>query len=349
MALPTKLVSWNYDLQNRIVYASLVQVMRETIYEVKQRLVADGWTVKGSSDGTTGGMDGVDRWVTATNAGTRANSSTLPISWIVLTDANSYNICFSYNSATDDVYRISVSFLNNYVAAATATHQPTSVTEQTLNTFYTSTPGTIIGSTASSDRLVSIWTRPDAKGFRIAIARAGAWTSLFGVDMHDPVAYASGITVSLAHGFYVNGGYTSWASSSGLCANNTAGSAATAQFRTVARRLDAGLSLDCAHTLEMTRDVAGTASNMSADEGMTFAPELQGGTEYMLKRKGLFSITAGGRGKVGNNLDWWCGRTAISDGDTYGNREFVVVDGTNGFVWPWDGTPSVTGTAVVMT
>lgn len=346
MALPTKLVAWNYSLQNRITYTSVVQVMRETMYLIKQRLVAEGWTVRGSSNGVAGAMDGVDRWAAATDAGTRANSSVTPISWFVLRDANNYEVCFAYNSATDDVYRITASFASPFVAAATTTHQPTCTTEQTLNTYYTTVPGTIINSGTSGDRLVSIWTRPDAKGFRVMIVRSGALASVFGLDMHDPSTYGAGITVALSHAFYMNGAFTNLVSSSGMSAATTATGGANTQFRTVTRRIDAALSCDCAHTYEVTRTAA-LAGGISLDEGMTFAPELQGGAEYMMKRKGLFSITAGARGKVGNNLDWWIGRTTAALGDVYGNREFFVL-GPDGLTWAWDGTPSVIGTAVVL-
>lgn len=346
MPLPTKLVAWNFQLQTLIPFTSLVQVAREVMFTVKQRLVAQGWVVKGSSDGVTGAMDAVDRWVAATDAGTRFNGAAGVQSWIVLTDANGYDILFAYNSATDDVYKVAVSFTGNYVAAGTPTHQPTSTTEQLLNTFYTTTPGTIIGSSASGQRIVSVWTRPDSKGFRVAIANLGAYRSVWGVDFHAAVAYGAGVTVSHS-AFYINtpSGLTV---ANSMAAHNTVSNAVGLQFRTIARRLDANVALEASRLLEC---MGPTAQNPPTyTEGNDFAGELQGGTEYKMRRIGLQSVTASHRGKICNLLDWWSGRTTGSmDGDTYGNREFVTIGGAVGLVWPWDGTPSVAGTPVVTT
>lgn len=58
MPLPTKLVNWTYTFNNRISYTSLVQVMRDTIFLVKDTLKAAGYTVKGSCNGVTGALIG---------------------------------------------------------------------------------------------------------------------------------------------------------------------------------------------------------------------------------------------------------------------------------------------------
>jgi hypothetical protein len=343
MALPTKLVAWNYQLLTRITYTSLVQVAREVMFTIKERLKAQGWTVKGSCDGTTGAMDAVDRWAAATDAGTRFNGIGGAQSWFVLIDGNGANILFSYNSAADDVYEIAVDLAGNYVVAGTPANRPTSTTEQSLNKYFISTPGTIIGTGASGDRLVSIWTRPDFKGFRVAIARSGAWQSQFGVDQHAAVAHGAGITVSPNNGFYVNGGLDSANHErAGVTSVTAAG-----QRRVVVRTNLGAFNAECSWTTEC--GAATSAVDSSFTQGTTFAPELQGGVEYVMKRIGAYSITAGMRGKAANLLDWWYGRSAIADGDTYGNREFIVINGSCGLIWPWDGTPSIAGTPVVMT
>lgn len=365
MALPTKLVSWNYSLQNRITYTSLSQTMSEVMYLLKERLKSEGWTVKGSCDGTAGSppnvpnMSGIDVWTSPASAATYSSSASAPMSWIVLTDANGYDICLSYNSTAADIYRIAVSFSGGYVLAATPTFQPTSTTEQVLNTFYTSTTQeapTLLGRTGTTspyllvgDRLVSIWTRPDSKGFRVAVACQGAWRACFGVDMHAPVAYGPGVNVALSHAFYLNGLYTNWSSTNAGVALGTVTNSGANQFYNISRRFDlGGISMLLAHSMEVTRIDNATSSVFDMNELHGFAPELQGSVDYVMKRKGLVSITSSARGKVGNNIDWWCGRAPAVDGDTYGNREFIVINGDAGFVWPWDGTPSVPGTAVVM-
>lgn len=353
MALPTKLVTWVTpypSINHRIVYSSVVQVMQDVIFKIKQDLKANGYTVKGSSDGTAGGMDALDRWATAADAGTRADSSTTPISWIVLTDGNGYDICFSYNSSADHIYRISVSFAGNYVAAGTPTHQPTSADEQLLNTFFTTAPGTIVASTASLDRLLNVWVRTDAKGFRVWIVRDGSTTSAWGVEPFAQVGYAGGVTVSLSHGFYINGAYNQ-TSSTTFPAEPVNGNSATSQWREIVRTSIGTKLASCGRTFEILGAVTGAAT-ATQNSGHDITPELQGGTEYVMTRVGIWSNTTTTRGKVGNLLDWWIGRagtTGFAVGDTYGNREFIHIFGIGGsVVWDWDGTPSVPGTVPIL-
>lgn len=348
MALPTLGTAWAFSLCNRITYASVVQVARDTMYLVKNFLVAHGHTVKGSCNGTTGAMDGVDRWASAADAGTRFNGAGGAQSWIVLTNADGSDTCFSYNSAADDIYRVAVSHAGDYVAAGTPAQQPTATNEQLVNTFFTTTTAfqTIVKSTASGDRLVSIWARTDGKGFRVAVARAGVWVTTFGNDRHSAVPYAGGVTVAPSHGF---GGAMETAT---LVSSFASDSPATAVANTMGPRFvvmtNLGAKLaSCAKGCE----AQGLANaSMTIDAGKNFAPELQGSTEYPLSRIGIYSTLASSRGKVGNLIDWWIGRiTGVADGDTYGNREFIVINALYGLVWPWDGTPGVAGTAVVMT
>jgi len=306
--------------------------------------------VKGSCNGVTGAMDGVDRWSTAADAGTRFNGAGGAQSWIVLTDLNGADICFSYNSAEDDVYRIAVSHTGTYVAAGTPAQQPTSTTEQTINTFFTTTEAfrSCIGATASGDRVVTVWARTDGKGFRVAVARAAVFVGLFGVDKHSAVPYAPGVTVSVGHGFSGCGLSTVGVLESSTVADSIATAVANNYGpRFVVRTSLGTFNASCSKSLEGFGS-SGTA--ITSDYGQAFAPELQGSTEYQMKRLGLFSTLASSRGKVGNLVDWWMGRTAgPADGDTYGNRQFIVVASLQGIVWPWDGTASVAGTAVVMT
>jgi len=59
---------------------------RDTLWAIKNAMVnffAVPWTVVGSSDGSTSGMDAVDRWVTPANIVYRTTAGT-PLSWIVL-------------------------------------------------------------------------------------------------------------------------------------------------------------------------------------------------------------------------------------------------------------------------
>ncbi len=177
--------------------------------------------------------------------------------------------------------------------------------------------------------------RSDAKGFRVLVARSGQWVgSLFGCEQYTKATYGGGITTSLEWGF-------SWTISN-LAANSWVASTAQATGGYVRTSLGANLgavSLGC-------ECFGGASAVATADFGQAFAPELQG-AEFPMKRLSLYCVTASMRGKLGNTVDWWAGRsTGAANGDHYGNREFIQA---GVLVLPWDGTPSVAGTAIVMT
>lgn len=346
MALPTKLNVYSYSIANRVVYASLVQVARETMFLIKNHLKTVGYTVKGSCNGVVGAMDGVDRWAAATDAGTRFNGAAGAQSWIVLRSAENHDILFTYNAASDDIYKIAVSFQGDYVAAGTPAQSPTSANEQLVNTYFTAAGvPSIIGTTTSADRIVNVWARTDAKGFRFTVARAGAWICGLWVEKHDLVsAISPSVTMSTAHGGFI-GAMTSLVASNNLTGAQPGASSAGAIHMCARTSLGASLINLCCLTTECQGSSGGSAN---CDNGQAYAPELYGGVEYVSKRVGIASLLAAARGKFCNVRDMWIGRSVgISDGETYGNREFIAM-GVSGIVWPWNGTPSVAGTAVVM-
>lgn len=329
MALPAKQKTYSLSPCNRVVYASVVQVQREVMFGIKNHMKSVGYTVKGSSTGAAAAMDGVDRWAAATDAGTRGANTTTANSWICLTSALGVDIVFSFVGATDDIYRISISHQGDYVAAGTPTFTPTSSNEQVLvNT-------TTITTNTTGDRLWTCLARTDAKGFRVAIARQGVWVgSVFGSEEYTKTGYGVGITTSAEAGF----GFT--------VANLTLSnfySGVTAQSRGsyVRTSISPFLAL-CGMGGECFADTG----TLTGSTGQSFAPELQGGVDYTLKRVSMFSSTTAMRGKVGNFIDLWVGRSSgIVDGDHYGNREFINLGNV---VWPWDGTPSVPGSVITM-
>ena len=333
MALPAKQKIWTIDPCNRVAYASLVQVMRDPLYQLSVCLLANGYTCKGSSDGVTGAMDAVNRWTGGAAAGVRGANITTPNSWIVLVDGNGCNIILSYVGATDDVCRISYSHSGVAAAAGTPTHTPTSADERVMVS-----GTTIIGATASGDRLWTAWVDSDHTGFRMAIARAGAWVTLWGVEEVASVVAPSVTWSPPTWGFF----YTA--------ANMTiiAVAGGNAQYGANAKggvsRINVGGMLDI-----VVGGGAESLANNSAGLVGRFADvtaELQAGG-YPLSPISAASGTTGARGKLGNRYDWWTGRTTgAADGDHYGNTEFVQIGEC---VWPWDGTPSVAGTAIVMT
>ncbi len=341
IALPTVEVSWSMNLFNRIAYASVNQVCGDVIYTVVKRLINQGWTVKGSCDGTTGAMDGVDRWTDVTKARVRFNGSAGAQSWFVLTDADGANVVFTYNAAVDDVYSMWWSPTGVAAAAGTPAQEPTATDKILNNKFFTTTPGTIVGTTTSGDRLVSIWTDSN-HSFRVAVAHNNGWKSLFGKERYTAGAVAAGITLHAGFMFYINGGLTPLTSGARSLLNNpVATGGVTDQWRCTSFRSNGGgIGLELSREVRLTGENGNTGAVPGNWEGTTMP--MAGGTQYMMKRFGLFvawdSAGAGSQyGSIGKIKDWWMGKKADTDGNTYGSNAFIVVNGSGGLVWPLDG------------
>jgi hypothetical protein len=335
MALPTVAKTWNISACNRISFTSLNDTMSKFLFGIASYLISKGWVVKGSCNGTTGAMDGINRWGSASNVTTRGSNTTTANSWIVLTDAFGYDICFSYVGASDDVARLSVSFAGDYVAAATPNQTP--VTSNSSNEEVFLSGVSLIMSATSQDRVWSCWASSDAKSFRVSVARNGVWTGYhWGVEEYTKRTLDASVTFqSNSFAFAFITAAVSFASLN--AANCTAyqlnlrGGYALTVVSSVIRACTLALTTEC---------FGDNTVNAAPEKQQNFAPELDGGTDYTMKRVGLYSTLTGARGKIGNIIDWWIGRagSGIVDGDTYGSLQFINMSET---VWPWDGTTTV--------
>ena len=142
--------TWTISANNRIAYVSLNDLIAHYLFGIKAFLKANGYTVAGSCDGTTGAMDGVDRWSTFSNATTRGANASSAQSWIVLRDGNGVHILLSYLGATDDICLMAFSPGALYVVAGTTTFKPTAADE----TNFTAAAGlSMLNNTTSGDRV----------------------------------------------------------------------------------------------------------------------------------------------------------------------------------------------------
>lgn len=352
LALPAAQLAWNRSLQNRCVYSSLQQAVGDVMYVIANELInVRGHTCKGSSDGVVAGMDAVFRWASGNDAKQKNAGSAGAQSWVVITLADGRgDVVMSYNTAPggalnrDDIFAFWWSPSGITAAAGTATHEPTAADKVLLNGIYTnslSPSATMIGASAG-DRLVSIWSRPDKRGFRVAVATGGAWGALFGADVFTPDEYGAGIALLDVAAFYINGGFNGNAAAL-INQSATASDAAAFQKRFVGRRTNgAGTNLDLANKCKIVGGTTASAAlNVTAD--IATVPDLQGGAIWPMKKYGLYSVTSGHRGDIGTLIDWYLSRTGAADGDTAGDLEWVCVEATASMWWSWDGT-----TAVVM-
>jgi hypothetical protein len=323
MSLPTLQKSWVFSLNNRITFVSLIDTLSRLVFGVKNYLKTQSYTVKGSCDGTTGAMDGVDRIASQTNFQTRATIAGAAQSWIVLTDGSGVDILITYLGSADDKATVGFSPGGRYVAAGTANQKPTATDEQLPVSGFT-----MVGVTASGDRVWSCMVDSTHKMFRVLVARAGvfvgaAWgveivqSRVTSVPFSPPVwgfsfdpSVAANWNVNFANSIVGGGGYI----------QNTIGGLAFAN----------NAAIQCSGGLEMFGNLATFWGNIKT--------ELQGSSGYPIFpwAIGCASAAAANRGPVGNLFDWWLGRTTTAaDGDVYGANQFITTAG--GMLWPWDG------------
>ncbi len=339
IALPVPETTWTILPCVQVLYTSLAQVCAESIFTIVKRLKAQGYTVKGSCDGVTGAMDGVDRWDVFAKAQVRFNGAAGAQSWFVLTDGDGADIVFSFNSATDDQYNFWVSYTGVAIAAGTPAQEPTATDQSRINAFYTAvSPNnpTIVNEATSLPRRVSVWVRTDRKGFRVAIARNNVWVSKFGKDRHLAATYGAGVTVHPGHGFYMAGNGVDTGNSGRIIMSSAATAANTRvqQFLITVRRTDTGSNLSCAKYTRITGGVGDPVWQWDTSVGQ---PSLQGGVSYQLRRYGIYAVAGGSDGDVGRFIDWYLGRHVVTAGDTYGTLEWITIDPNFGIIWPWDG------------
>lgn len=319
MALPVTSTSYSFQINQRISFVSLNDTSARFMFGVKVKLKANGYTVKGSCDGTTGAMDAVDRWSTSANAATRGAAAGNAQSWIVLTDSNGVNVLLAYQGASDDVYRVSFSPGGLFVAAGTPNQQPTATDEQVI-----CATTSLVGATASSDRVWNCVVRTDNKGFRVNIARQGVWVGLaWGVEQvtstvvtatFSPPTWGFAFTPANLAGTSFNAAFS---------ANARGGLARTVVASTP-------FSCQCVTGYEVWSASVALFGNTQ--------PELQGSAGYLIQPVSIATSTSGSQGKIGNLVDWWIGRlSGATDGDVYGSNQFVVVGASGGVIWPWDG------------
>jgi hypothetical protein len=326
MTAPVKQKTWTISANQRIPivsYATLVLQGGRYLKIIADTLLAHGYTCKGSCNGTTGAMDGVNRWTTDAAASVQAANTTTAVSWMVLTDGNGCNIVLSFVGATGDIARISFSASGVTVAAGTATFTPTSADEIVLFTGVS-----LITNSTVNDRVVQVWTDSQAKLMRTTVFSAGVQANgTWGVELvnsrttitFSPAVWGFafiGTSLGLSNGSFYNG----------YVVNSTGGQA---RINGTTVNLSPG----------------GEAYNAGSYQIFAGSPKppLQKGIGGAMFPIGIGTTTATRQGLAATLYDWWSGKSM-------GNVSFlgdVVFPGGNwvqigdtssgGVVWPWDG------------
>lgn len=329
MTLPAIQKTWTITANNRVPFTTLNAATANALFGIKQFLKANGYTVRGSSNGTTAPTantlitDGVDRWTTAADATTRGATSTAAQSWIILTDGNGVDILLAYQGSTDDLIVLAYSVGNLWTTAATATFQPTAT-----DSLVVSSGSSFIGnSSIISDRIWFGWVDSQRKLCRFAFASGGTWVgSPWVIEIFTPETTAPGSIAANIWGFFVS------ATSASILNGTTVGAARKITGSVAASQANSGVVF----SMEWT--------GLNSNNLSTIKPELQGATGYTAYALGIASNFTSYNGKLGALIDWYQGRTNADPGAVYGNKQWISMGGVNGSgtinagMWPWDGT-----------
>lgn len=187
MAAPLLSKVWTVTPNVRKVYSSLANTVGWCLYQNKARLVAAGWTVKWTCDGATGPAtdgDNTDRWASETDADNRGANASAAQSFAVLQNSDGLQVLLAFQGAADHNARIAYSPGGLYARAGTVTFQPTATDEVVIHA-----PGdSLVNSTTSGDRVMSIWTTADTKHWSFALFRAAATINIVGVELVNNLA-----------------------------------------------------------------------------------------------------------------------------------------------------------------
>jgi hypothetical protein len=330
MALPVTTRTWVISPCNRIVFVSLLDTMQRYLFAVKQFLKANSWTVKGSCSAGTGAMDAVDRWSSFSSVTPRATVAAASQGWIVLTNSvTGIDLLIAFQGSSDDICRFSYSPGGLFIVAGTANQQPTAVDEVVDHGFGIS----VISSTSSGDRLWSGWASTDGKAFRFALARGGLWIGRsWGVESYTSTMSSPAIGAPASN------------PSLFLSIFNINGIPSASQFgRTRLIVASVPSSVVAVHLGVKSWPLNGSTSLYAISFGAEKA-QLQGSLGYPILPLSFYGNTGGYRGKIGDAIDQWAGRSAGDNpGDTYGpSLQFINMFGYfgsngGGGVWPWDG------------
>lgn len=318
MALPTKVKTWTIDPCNRETCATLLEAVGDVMLGIKNALkLGSGVTVKGSCNGTTGAMDGVDRWTVSTDVQTRFNGTAGAQSWIVLDLANmgGVELLLTYNATSQQGFSFYFSPGGNYVAAGTATHKPTATDEVTIQS-----TSSIMSTSATNDRLWTTWFASDGSALRFAIAEAGVFTCFLVLETvtnrfstagnFSPAVVGFSIGTQVGH----TGAFGVWGSPRPAC------------------RVNPGVAVNISGFFGTEGYGTGIAPSQQ-----TNVAENQGGG-HNLYHVSMHSTTATARGPVCNFIDLYCGNVGATDGDTYPNDTTRLWMQISDFITPWDGS-----------
>lgn len=312
---PAKTHQWDHTTvagQGSTMLADLRRGLRTAIVDKLLAKSSGAPTCKGSSNGTTAGMDNTNRW--AADADLVWNTAGNAHSWIVLQFGALFHLCIDLANGTS-------SFLAAFISptaftGGSTTARPTSADEIQ-----------ILGTTSAGAQ----WERGQTnigRVYHVDLATDSSQLTIIGFDQNIqntfwrievPANAVSGWTNPMYGGISPGSG----GSLDGICAYS-------ALFQSNGLFKAKGVS---AMTLDYTTEAKGS---QFIGQLQTTPNGLDGG--YPLTACGLFSATPSNVGRHGSVVDLWAGSTTNNTGDTFpagATRTFMTF---GDIVLPWDGT-----------
>ena len=329
MALPVLERTWQYNVNQTLpAGATVTENYQKLLLALKNSLIGFAtlpWTVVGSSNGVTAGLDAVDRWVTYTNLVYGNNAAAH--SWIVLKQtglASNFQLLITYNGTAGTAGAT----WGTYVSPAagftggSVTVNPTATDILTMQVI--GSPITNNNTTTPFQTELHVQQATNGEGTRIFACIAGQ-NCLFGVfeKVADPTP--------------------GWTAPQVVC--QMFGGLSNADRATYAIFNDAA-SLACllnGTAAPMYVTAEGTLAAM-AGEYLTVANEVD--SSYPMFPMGILNTAiVGRRGRHGRLRDMWWGQASAppaTSGTTYpldGSKQFVQF---GHMVFPWNGSIPLT-------
>lgn len=320
MPMPTPVKTWNWDVNNRVTFTTMLTVNQTLLLEMKNYLKTQGFTVKGSSNSVAAAMDAVDRWVVATDI-VRGSGTTNVQSWIVLEHAGmgGAEILIAYQGGAVENAKWAWSPGGIWTIAATPTHQPTATDEVSLGTTWD--PGT-----ASLDRLWDGWVSTDGAVIMFTIARNNSFERWIGIGMIDSQVVGTGATFSPPiFGFTLSAAQKDVTNFSSLGTNKVARVLTTESVTAVNASCGAGTE---GYSSQLQGNRAAYLSKLQRDAS--------GNPTALLMPASVWTETAGVEGKLGNMYDVWSALNTAADGTTYPPTDLDFMQ-IGDWLVTWDG------------
>jgi hypothetical protein len=344
MGFPTVTQTWLISGNNRYSFpvggSSTVQgCMQAVTFSIKAFLKTNGYTIKGSCSAGTGAMDGVDRWASAASVTPRNNGAGGSQAWVVLTDGNGVDICMSYNSSADDIFRFSFSPGGLYVAAGTPNQQPTATDEVPI----WNNAITMVGTSTTRDRVWHLWCSSDRRMFRCVLYLLGVPICSWGVEKVTSAVLSPSTFSPATWGWaYMNDPRQSSSTGSLLGAGQSPPVNGGGGVARVTVPVNGTINAVIGGGGEHFGSVGG-----QTDNGFVVAkPELQGGLgQIWVPLTCVGTTTATVSGRLGVRIDWWAAYTTSPSTlparcETFDSRRYVAIGSG---IMPWDGVSGPVG------